>query len=65
MSGREISFISLLLVKNSRHTDLKAVSYTQFLGFGRVNNCNFQEIAKICHDDIFTLRAYFDVIHEN
>ena len=34
--GRAISFISLLLVKNSRYnTDLKAVNYTQFLGFGK------------------------------
>ena len=35
-SGRAISFISLLLVNNSRYnTDLKAVNYTQFLGFGK------------------------------
>jgi hypothetical protein len=34
-SGRAISFISLLLVKNSRYTDLKAVNYTQCLGFGK------------------------------
>ena len=31
-----MSFISLVLVKNSRYnTDLKAVTYTQFLGFGK------------------------------
>ena len=34
-SGRAISLISHLLVKNSRYTDLKAVNYTQFLGFGK------------------------------
>ena len=31
-----MSFISLVLVKNSRYdTDLKAVNYTQCLGFGK------------------------------